>query len=134
MPADNAERVVAGAVALSPNLGERMLAAKLGERSVVARELLPQDLKLEIDQLTQPEAVTAARYLAMVVGEAHARQMDDTERLKWWTELGKHHPRDLDAPNWLWTSVVDLVASHEAAYLEHCRRLPALVSGPAPRG
>jgi uncharacterized protein (DUF2252 family) len=133
MPSNDAQRVVQGAVALSPNLGERMLAAKLGERPVVARELLPQDLKLEIDQLTQQEAVTAARYLAMVVGEAHARQMDDTERLKWWTELGKHHSRDLDAPHWLWTSVVDLVASHEAAYLEHCRRLPAPVSRPSTR-
>jgi uncharacterized protein (DUF2252 family) len=27
----------------------------------------------------------------------------------------------LDAPSWLWTSVVDLIAGHEAAYLEHCR-------------
>jgi uncharacterized protein (DUF2252 family) len=123
MPTDDARRVVAGAKALSPNLGERMLATRFGERPVVVRELLPQDLKLEIDQLTQEEAVTAARYLARVVGEAHARQMDDTDRLKWHAELGKHHSRGLDAPNWLWTSVVDLVASHEAAYLEHCRRL-----------
>jgi uncharacterized protein (DUF2252 family) len=28
----------------------------------------------------------------------------------------------LDAPSWLWSSVVDLVAVHETAYLEHCRR------------
>ena len=28
---------------------------------------------------------------------------------------------NLDAPSWLWTSVVQLVASHESAYLEHCR-------------
>jgi len=27
----------------------------------------------------------------------------------------------LDAPLWLWKAVVDLVAMHEAAYLEHCR-------------
>ena len=28
---------------------------------------------------------------------------------------------NLDAPSWLWTSVVQLLASHESAYLEHCR-------------
>ena len=67
---------MAGARALAPNLGERMLAARLNDRSVVVRELLPQDLKLEIEQLTHAEAVHAARFLATVVGEAHARQMD----------------------------------------------------------
>jgi uncharacterized protein (DUF2252 family) len=29
---------------------------------------------------------------------------------------------NLDAPSWLWLSVVELMASHEAAYLDHCRR------------
>ena len=42
---------------------------------MVVRELMPQDLKLEIDQLTRDEAVSVARYLASVVGKAHARQM-----------------------------------------------------------
>ncbi|MCF5672630.1 DUF2252 domain-containing protein, partial [Pseudomonas syringae] len=28
----------------------------------------------------------------------------------------------LDAPSWLWSSVVQLVGSHEQGYLEHCRR------------
>ena len=28
----------------------------------------------------------------------------------------------LDAPDWLWATVVELMASHEAAYLEHCRK------------
>ena len=27
----------------------------------------------------------------------------------------------LRAPSWLWSSVVDLLAIHEKAYLEHCR-------------
>ena len=36
----------------------------------------------------------------------------------------------LDAPSWLWSSIVGLVASHEAAYLEHCRRY-ALETGTA---
>jgi hypothetical protein len=30
--------------------------------------------------------------------------------------------RNLDAPTWLWSSVVDLIGIHERAYLEHCRR------------
>jgi uncharacterized protein (DUF2252 family) len=50
MPADHAVRVVKGARALSPNLGERMLATRLLGRPVVLRELMPQDLKIEIKQ------------------------------------------------------------------------------------
>ena len=122
MPRDNAERVVAGARALAPNLGERMLAARLNEKSVVIRELLPQDLKLEIEQLTHGEAVNAARFLATVVGEAHARQMDRPTRLAWRRAMLQKHTKTLDAPSWFWSSIVELVASHEAAYLEHCRR------------
>ena len=121
-PLDFAERVVAGAQALSPFLGQRMLAATLLRRPVVVRELMPQDLKLEIETLTREEAVGAARFLAAVVGKAHARQMDAATRKRWSTELGKHHSKSLDAPGWLWKSVVELVAEHEVAYLEHCRR------------
>src|SRR5450631_1193865 len=80
MPRDNGKRVVEGAKHLSPALGERMIAAKLLRRSVVLRELMPQDLKLEIDQLSCAEAVDSARYLAEVVGNAHARQMDAATR------------------------------------------------------
>jgi len=42
---------------------------------IVIRELMPQDLKLEMETLTPDEAVGAARYMASVIGEAHARQM-----------------------------------------------------------
>ena len=76
MPADNATRVVKGARHLPPALGERMMAARLQDRSVFLRELMPQDLKLEIGQLSQDEAVSAARYRAGVVGKAQATQMD----------------------------------------------------------
>ncbi len=122
MPKDFAKRVVAGACALSPFLGERMLAAKFLSRPVVLRELMPQDLKLEMDQLTREEAVASARYLAGVVGKAHARQMDAATRRSWVAELGRSRSKDLAAPSWLWSSVVELVANHETAYLEHCRR------------
>jgi uncharacterized protein (DUF2252 family) len=106
MPKDHAERVVEGAV----------------QRSVFIRELLPQDLKIEIEQLTVPDAMKAASFLAGVVGKAHARQMDATTRKRWSAELERKRSKTLEAPSWLWTSVVSLIGSHEVAYLEHCRR------------
>jgi uncharacterized protein (DUF2252 family) len=121
MPKDNGQRVVEGAQHLSPALGERMMAAKLLHRSIFLRELMPQDLKLEIDQLTHDEAVGAARYLAGVVGKAHARQMDAATRREFRRSLRARRSKRLDAPSWLWSSVVELAAAHEAAYLEHCR-------------
>src|ERR1700723_1163271 len=122
MPRDYAKRVVTGACNLSPFLGERMLATKFLSRPVVLRELMPPDLKLGIDQLTREEAVAAASYLAGVVGKAHARQMDAATRKRWSTELNRNRSKNLDAPGWMWRSVVELIADHETAYLEHCRR------------
>ena len=121
IPSDDAKRVVEGARNLSPALGERMMPARLLGRSVFLRELMPQDLKLEIDQLTREEAVSAARYLASVVGRAHARQMDAATRREFRSSLRNRRSKRLDAPSWLWSSVVELAAAHEAAYLEHCR-------------
>jgi uncharacterized protein (DUF2252 family) len=122
MPADNARRVVAGARALSPFLGRRMLAGKLLRRPVVIRELTPQDLKLDIESLSREEAVRAAHYLALVVGRAHARQMDAATKAAWRAELARNRSMTLDAPSWLWSAIVELIQSHEAAYLDHCRR------------
>jgi uncharacterized protein (DUF2252 family) len=122
MPRDQAVRVVAGARSLSPFLGGRMVAARMLEKSVFVRELLPQDLKLELESLTREEAVEVAQFLAHVVGRGHARRMDASARRHWLAELRKSRLRSLDAPSWLWNSVVELVSLHEAAYLEHCRR------------
>jgi uncharacterized protein (DUF2252 family) len=122
MPRDNAERVVTGAKALSPNLGERMLATRLLDKAVVLRELMPQDIKLDIDRLSREEAMAIARYLAGVVGCAHGRQLDKDERREWLSDLSKDHTKSLEAPSWLWSSVVELLSVHELAYLEHCRR------------
>ncbi|MDB4991485.1 MAG: hypothetical protein JWN04_6663 [Myxococcaceae bacterium] len=122
MPKANGERVVTGARHLSPYLGERMVAARLLDRSVFVRELLPQDLKLELDELAQDEAIEVARFLAQVVGRAHARQLSAADRKAWKAELGRQRPKSIEAPSWLWSSVVELVASHEAAYLNHCRK------------
>jgi uncharacterized protein (DUF2252 family) len=122
MPRDNAIRIVTGAKALSPNLGERMMAAKLLGRAVVIRELMPQDLKIEINRLSQQEAINVARYLGGVVGRAHGRQMQSSQRRAWHADLVKNHKASLQTPSWLWAGVVELIGLHEAAYLEHCRR------------
>jgi uncharacterized protein (DUF2252 family) len=128
IPRNHADRVVAGARALTPFLGERMLAARFLKKPVVLRELRPQDLKLELETMSREEAIAAANFLAGVVGRSHARQMSAAEKREWKVILGRQS-KSLDAPNWLWSSVVDLIASHEAAYLEHCR-LYALSSSP----
>lgn len=122
MPRSNGGRVVEGARHLSPNLGERMVAAELGGKSVFIRELLPQDLKFDFDSMARDEAVDVAKYLATVVGIAHGRQMERAERRAWLRFLASSKTKSLDAPSWLWSSVVSLIASHETAYLEHCRR------------
>ena len=123
MPRDNAIRVVTGAKALSPNLGRRMMAATLLDKAVVVRELMPQDLKIEINRLSREEAMSLARYLAGVIGRAHGRQMDQSQRRAWRSDLAKNHKALLEAPSWLWTGVVELIALHEAAYLDHCRQV-----------
>lgn len=122
MPRDNGIRVLTGAKALSPHLGDRMVAGRLMDRAVVLRELAPQDLKLEMARTTQREAEAMARYLGGVLGRAHGRQMEAEVRTGWGRDLSRSHSGALDAPSWLWRSVVELVSLHEAAYLEHCRQ------------
>ncbi|OAN62285.1 DUF2252 family protein [Sphingomonas sp. TDK1] len=122
LPPDDADRVVAAARALSPHLGRRMAAVRMLGHSLFVRELAPQDLKLELDQFTRSEAVKSARYLAFVVGKAHARQMDSDARAAWIRILGDDRQPDLETPSWLWESVVSLAGRHEIGYLEHCRR------------
>lgn len=122
MPEDNGQRVAAAARALSPHLGKRLIPVRMLDKSLFIRELAPQDLKLEVDQFSQSQAVMAARYLAFVVGKAHARQMDGAARSDWLGVLDADRRGMIDAPSWLWESVVSLAGSHEAGYLEHCRR------------
>ena len=122
LPRTNGERIVAGAIKLSPLLGERMRSINLLGKSVFIRELLPQDLKLSINRLSEQDAVSSARFLAAVVGRAHASQMDPATRRMWIKELNRNRSKSLDAPGWFWRSVVDLVGIHEVANLDHCRR------------
>ncbi len=121
MPADNAARVVAGAKALSPNLGQRMIAGRmLGRPGGAART-----------DATGPEAGGRAAD----PGPGHRAGGISGERAGQgaWPADGPGDPRGLagrtgpgaharlDAPSWLWSSVVDLLGIHERAYLEHCR-------------
>ena len=99
-----------------------MMSAKLLGKSVVVRELMPQDLKIEVNRLSREEAMKLARYLAGVVARAHGRQMKASQRRAWRSDLAKNHKASLETPSWLWTSVVELLGLHEAAYLDHCRR------------
>jgi len=122
MPRVNGERVVEGARHLSPYLGDRMIAAHIFDRSVFVRELLPQDMKIEIKRITQDEARKVAKYLAMVVGKAHARQMDAATCKLWKKEFQRNRAKTREAPSWLWSSIVELVALHEGHYLEHSRK------------
>ena len=125
MPRDHAERVLAGARRLSPFLGARMRAVRFMGNPLFVRELLPQDLKIEIERLERDEAKGVAGYLAAVVGKAHARQMDGRTRKEWRGELRRSRSKSLDAPSWLWRDVVELLTDHERAYLEHCRKCAA---------
>ncbi len=121
-PRDNAVRVVTGAQALSPHLGDRMIAARLLGKAVVLRELMPQDLKIAVAELGERDAVQLAAYLGGIVGRAHGRQMDRETRISWRRHFAVASNATLDAPSWLWSAVVELAAIHEAAYLEHCRK------------
>jgi uncharacterized protein (DUF2252 family) len=51
-----------------------------------------------------------------------ARQMDGVTRKRFLRDLKRRSSKRLDAPSWLWSSVVDLAGVHEVAYLEHCRQ------------
>ncbi|HWA76073.1 MAG TPA: DUF2252 family protein [Polyangiaceae bacterium] len=122
LPLHHGDRVVKGALALAPALGERMLAGTVAGHAIFVRELMPQDLKLELEMFDDAEARATARALARIVGVAHARQLDPNTRDAWRQELERSMSRSIEAPGWLWSSVVDLIGIHERAYLEHCRR------------
>lgn len=86
-----------------------------------------------MENLSCDEAVAAARFLAGVVGKAHGQQMSPDVRKKWVAELKRHRSKNLDAPSWLWSSVVELTAIHERAYLDHCRRFAQKVAVRQPK-
>lgn len=122
MPRDNALRVKEGALHLAPNLGQRMMASRIQGKTVFIRELRPQDMKIDLEQMESADAMEVARYLGNVVGRAHAAQLNRDQRKSWLAELARNRPQNIEAPSWLWRSVVELVQAHEGGYLEHCRK------------
>ncbi len=132
MPSHHGERVVTGARALAPSLGERMAPALLRDKHVFVRELLPQDLKLELNRLRREEAMAIGGYLGSVLGVAHARQLAPAACAAWLASFRRGKSDNLTAPAWLWSAVVELVALHERAYLDHCRKHLAPPPGPRP--
>jgi uncharacterized protein (DUF2252 family) len=48
--------------------------------------------------------------------------MDASVRREFASSFNQRKAAQLNAPSWLWSSVVELSSAHEAAYLEHCRR------------
>ena len=42
--------------------------------------------------------------------------------MPWIKELKRNQSKTIEAPFWLWRSIVELMSVHEAGYLEHCRR------------
>jgi uncharacterized protein (DUF2252 family) len=121
LPRNHAARVAKAAQHLSPYLGERMLPVRVRSKPAFVRELLPQDLKLEVNELKSEEATNAAGHLGHVLGMAHARQLDRPVKSDWCRTLSKRS-KALHAPIWLWDSVNALHARFESAYLEHCRQ------------
>ena len=121
LPDHDGERVVTGARKLSPYLGSRMISASVLKTPLSVRELLPQDLKFELDAMNNADALEMSKYLGSVVAIAHARQLEPADCAGWLAEFRKEMATKSSAPAWLWAAVVDLVALHEGAYLEHCR-------------
>ena len=105
--------MVTGARALTPALGNRMAPATLLDKDVFVRELLPQDLKFELESLGEAEATAVGHYLASVVAIAHARQLDSGTCAAWLETFREGSAQNMNAPAWLWAAVVDLVAADE---------------------
>ncbi|MEO7097605.1 MAG: DUF2252 family protein, partial [Polyangiales bacterium] len=118
-PSDDAERALAGARALAPGFGARKRAVSVLSHRCLARELMAQERKVEVDRLAAGELATLAFTLGKVVGKAHGRQLSPKDAKQWRTDVSARraagHP-----PEWLSRALALLVGAHEAAYLRHC--------------
>jgi uncharacterized protein (DUF2252 family) len=125
-PHEDAARVMAGTIALSPAYGARKRSVVLHGKPALVRELMPQERKASVDALERDEVVPVARSLGRVIGRAHGRQLDARHVDEWRRTIDAH--RDKGAPPaWLVDAIVALVGAHEGHYLRHC--VHALASG-----
>src|SRR5579872_1752439 len=83
MLSDQGDRVVEGARHLSPYLGERMRSVKMLGKSAFVRELMPEDLRIEVERLTADEATELAGFLAGANGPRHALAMAPRAPAHW---------------------------------------------------
>jgi hypothetical protein len=93
------------------------------------RELLPQDLKIEIERLGANEAAEVARYLSFVDGEAHMRRLARADGAKVAQGVAGCSVKVPRRAKLALASVVDLLAIHDRAHLDHCPRAPAQQEG-----
>jgi uncharacterized protein (DUF2252 family) len=101
---------------------ERMRAVNVVVRPAFVRELTPQDLKIEIEQLTADEATKLAGFLGGLSGKLTIGKWTETRAPSGDGDLRRSRSKSPDAPGWLWKNVVDLPVDHEKAYLEHGRK------------
>lgn len=122
VPVQPAERLLAGARALTPALGERMRAGDVLGTPVIVRELMPQDMKLDIRRLQPNQAQRMADYLGAVVGYAHARQLSAEDRQAWHREVVRGRSKTTHAPAWLRDAAIGVMHELDVAYIQHCLR------------
>jgi hypothetical protein len=79
-----------------------MRADHLQQRSVVIGELLPKTSNSKLTRSIKPKRCTWRNT---------CRQ----------SSLRRGSSKTIDAPSWLWNSIVELVGSHEIGYFDHCR-------------
>jgi len=99
-----AARVLAGArKSRGPALGARMAATQLLGRSVFVRELLPQDLKVELDELSVEGRPRRSRTISARWSAARPRPASSTASAAgaWQSEMQHHRTKAIEAPSWL---------------------------------
>jgi alkylated DNA repair dioxygenase AlkB len=68
-------------------------------RTVIIRELCPQDLKIELAEISREEAIDTAYFLGAIVGKAHGRQMTLAQRNEWISGLKRKRQNSIDTPS-----------------------------------
>ena len=123
-PRDNADRIIAGARILCPRFGERMIGASVLGKSLIVRELMPEEKKAKLAGLEEGELRSVGAFLGAIVARAHARQLTATQARAWLRSF-RGRGRGRPVPTWLWETFVNLVGVHESAYLQHCETVAA---------
>ena len=79
-----------------------MVAATVLDRAVFVRELLPQDLKVELDQLSGDEGRAWSRLPRHGRRSRAPPPARSRASAAWRAEMAAHRTKNIDAPSWLW--------------------------------